>query len=104
MLEVTYLARRAILWPEYLLGHVSRNRGRKLPLRLSTDNITPEKILNACEEIGLKCVIEEGKKFPRVGDRSLGFRVIIELPEEEKVRKSELLKKLGEVLARSTRQ
>ncbi len=92
------MTRKAVLWPEYLLRGLSRKRGRRLPLRLSADSVTPEKIVRACEKIGLNCVIEEGKRYPRAGERSLGFRVIIELPDEAKTGKNELIKKLGEAL------
>lgn len=92
------MGKEIILWPEYFSNSLSRRRGRRVNRKLSRERLVAEELLNACKKLGYECRAERGKKYPSLGIRSLNYRLVIELPNNLKIRKNELIKKLAEAL------
>ncbi len=85
---------QVIIWPEYFNSRLTRREGRRVPLNLAVKDPSKELFLKACEKLGIKCSVEEGKYYPRIWYRSLGFMVIAEVSED--VRKTKLIRMLAE--------
>ena len=90
--------REIILWPEYFLKSISRRLGRRLPIDLSLNDISPQDLIDACKEITPPCSVEivEGKKYPRLWYESKGWYAIVRI--EGNVSKNKLLKELAKVI------
>jgi len=96
------LGKKIIIWPEYFLASLTRREGRRVSKVLAIDKLVPEELLKACERLGYECIIEEGKKYPPLGIRSLNYRIIIEVPEKTSLSKNQIIKELAEAVKRNT--
>ena len=90
--------KQIILWPEYFSRRLSRGRGRRVPVNLAVDNLSPELFLKICDEMGLDCEIEQGKRYPRVWHSSYGYRIIVKVSADSDISKNALIKSFGEKL------
>lgn len=84
-----------VVWPLYFDKKKSRSEGRRVPKRLAIEKPTINDIVKAVKKLGLKYVVEENKKHPSTWFESSG-RVLV----EKKFKKTELLRKIGEILVR----
>lgn len=75
---------RIILWPEYFDKSISKNRGRRVPLKLATQNPTVEEIAKAAKRLKLNPKIEANKSHPSRWWRKSG-RVLV-LGQEQKTK------------------
>ena len=82
-----------VVWPVYFERRASRGRGRRVPAKLALDNVTVERIVKACRELGLECEVSEGS-YPRMWWRRTGY-VIVKAGD---MRKVELIKRLAEAM------
>jgi len=84
-----------ILWSAYFDRRLSRNRGRRVPLKLSIENPTLMEIEKAARKLGLKTIVEPNAKYPKDWWNYKG-RVLVEIGEENT--KTSILKKIGKIL------
>jgi len=64
-----------VVWPCYFDKRLSRKRGRRVPLKLSTENPTVEMISGACKRLGLDFEASSGA-HPRTWWRKTGFLIV----------------------------
>jgi len=50
----------AVIWPSYFSKSLSREEGRRVPLRLAVRNPSREDVAEAVESLGMKAEVEEG--------------------------------------------
>ena len=53
-----------VIWPAYFDRNLSRDEGRKVPLKLAVENPSVEKIAKAAVALRLNPVIEEDARYP----------------------------------------
>ena len=82
-----------VLYPEYFTSKYSRAEGRRVSKKLAKPSPTVEDIEKAAKSLGLNPVVEKDKSYPRFWYKKRG-RVLV----EKKMKKSELLKKIGKGL------
>jgi len=88
-----------VLWPSYFDLKVSLREGRKVPRSEATDAPTAQMIYEAVKSLGLDCILELEKAYPRFWHRREG-RVLV----EPKLSKPELLSKVASKLKETPRQ
>lgn len=54
-----------MIYPEYFDSSLSRKRGRRVPLNISTSNPSIDMIVEVCRKLGLNPEIELDKTYPR---------------------------------------
>ena len=86
------LEKAIVLWPSYFDSRVGRDSGRRVPRKDAVEAPTAHMIFDAAKALGLDCVLELEKSFPRYWHRHEG-RVLV----EPKMKKSELV---GQVAAK----
>ena len=82
-----------ILWPAYFERRIPRNKGRRVPLKLASDNVTADTIARACKALGFECEIVEGA-YPKMWWRKTGYVIV----KADSLRKNELIRKVAEQL------
>jgi signal recognition particle subunit SRP19 len=82
-----------ILWPSYFDSRVGRDSGRRVAKKDATEAPTAHMIYQAAKSLGLDCILELEKSYPRYWFRREG-RVLV----EPKLRKSELIDKVASKL------
>ena len=82
-----------VIYPEYFMAKNTRAEGRRVPKNLARSAISLEDIEKAARSLGLKPIVERDKSYPRFWYKNRG-RVLV----DSSLPKSELLKKIGEVL------
>ncbi|MEM4718165.1 MAG: signal recognition particle subunit SRP19/SEC65 family protein [Desulfurococcaceae archaeon] len=60
-----YRDHRIVIYPIYFDRGASRKKGRRVPLKIAVNNPTLEKIMEACNRLGLNPRIEPDKTYPR---------------------------------------
>ncbi len=96
------MSKKVIIWPEYVSASLTRKEGRRVSKELAINKLVPDELLKACEKLGYECIIEEGKKYPPSGIRSLNYRIVIEVPEDSGLSKNQVIKELAEAVKRNT--
>ena len=84
-----------VLWPVYFERRISRGKGRRVPLRLALDNVTVDRIVKTCRELGLECEVSEGA-YPSMWWRKTGYVIV----KAAGMRKEELIKRVAEAMRR----
>ncbi|MCU0860320.1 MAG: signal recognition particle protein Srp19 [Thermoplasmata archaeon] len=79
-----------VLWPSYFDSRVGRDAGRRVPRKDAVEAPTANMLFEAVKGLGLDCVLELEKSFPRYWHRHEG-RVLV----EPKLKKRELLVKVS---------
>lgn len=79
-----------ILWPSYFDSRVGRDSGRRVPRKDAIEAPTANMLFEAVKTLGLDCVLELEKSYPRYWHRKEG-RVLV----EPKLKKRELLKQVA---------
>jgi len=79
-----------ILWPSYFDSRVGRDSGRRVPRKDAVEAPTANMLFEAVKTLGLDCVLELEKSYPRYWHRNEG-RVLV----EPKLKKRELLKQVA---------
>ncbi|MDK6027853.1 signal recognition particle subunit SRP19/SEC65 family protein [Ignisphaera sp. 4213-co] len=64
------------IWLQYFDCSLPRRLGRKLSKQFCIENPKPEELLEACENLGIKCMYVQNKKYPRVWYRPSGLIVV----------------------------
>jgi signal recognition particle subunit SRP19 len=82
-----------ILWPSYFDSRVGRDSGRRVAKKDATEAPTAHMIYQAVKSLGLDCILELEKSYPRYWYRGEG-RVLV----EPKLKKSELIDKVASKL------
>jgi len=85
-----------ILWPAYFDRKLSRNQGRRVPLKFSVESPSLTEISKTARKLGFKTIVEPDKKYPRDWWDYKG-RILIEIGKE-KLSKTLILKKIGKML------
>ena len=88
-----------VLWPSYFDLRVSREAGRKVPKKDSVEAPTASMLFEAVKSLGLDCILELDKAYPRFWYRHEG-RVLV----EPKLAKKELVTKVAASLKTVPRQ
>jgi signal recognition particle subunit SRP19 len=71
------LEKAIVLWPSYFDSRVGRDSGRRVPRKDAVEAPTAHMIFDAVKALGLDCVLELEKSFPRYWHRHEG-RVLVE--------------------------
>jgi signal recognition particle subunit SRP19 len=79
-----------VLWPSYFDLRVSREGGRRVPKKDSVEAPTAGMLFEAVKSLGLDCILELEKSYPRFWYRREG-RVLV----EPKLNKKELVSKVA---------
>lgn len=79
-----------VLWPAYFDLRVSRAKGRRVAKRDATEAPTAHMLFEAVKALGLDCILELDKSYPRFWHRHTG-RVLV----EPKLDKPELIQKVA---------
>lgn len=79
-----------VLWPSYFDSRVGRDSGRKVPRKEAIEGPTAHMIFEAVKSLGLDCILELERSYPRYWYRHEG-RVLV----EPKLKKAELVKKVA---------
>lgn len=82
-----------VIYPEYFMARNTKAEGRRVPKKLARATITVEDIERAVKSLGMNPVVEKDKSYPRFWFKNRG-RVLV----SSTMAKTELLKKIGEVL------
>jgi signal recognition particle subunit SRP19 len=88
-----------VLWPSYFDLKVSREEGRRVPKRDAVDAPTAGMLFEAVKSLGLDCILELEKSYPRFWYRKEG-RVLV----EPKMAKKDLVGKVAQKLKTVQRQ
>jgi len=88
-----------VLWPTYFDLRVSREHGRKIPKRDATEAPTAHMIYEAAKSLGLDCILELEKSYPRFWHRHEG-RVLV----EPKLAKGDMIDKVAAKLKTMPRE
>jgi signal recognition particle subunit SRP19 len=78
-----------VLWPAYFDLRVTRGEGRRVAKRDAVETPTAQMLFEAVKSLGLDCILELDKSYPRFWYKSSG-RVLV----EPKLNKTELMDKL----------
>jgi signal recognition particle subunit SRP19 len=84
---------RYVIWPSYFDRGLSREKGRKVPIKLAVENPSIEKIARAAKTLGLNPVIEKDARYPSRHWEG-GGRVLV----EKKNKKSSILKSIARLM------
>lgn len=79
-----------VLWPSYFDLRVSREEGRRVAKRDASEAPTASMLFEAVKSLGLDCILELDKSYPRFWHRREG-RVLV----EPKLDKKELVAKVA---------
>lgn len=79
-----------VLWPSYFDLKVSREQGRRVARRDATEAPTANMLFEAVKSLGLDCILELDKSYPRFWHRREG-RVLV----EPKLAKKDLVTKVA---------
>jgi len=79
-----------VLWPAYFDLRVSRAKGRRVAKKNATEAPTSHMLFEAVKALGLDCILELEKSYPRFWHRRTG-RVLV----EPKLKKQELIEKVA---------
>jgi len=88
-----------VLWPTYFDLRASREGGRRVPKKHAVDAPTAGMLFEAVKSLGLDCILELEKSYPRFWYRREG-RVLV----EPKLAKKDLIEKVSEKLKTIPRQ
>lgn len=92
------MAKRIVVWLSYLDPSLPRRLGRRVAKNQLPGKVSINDVLRACESLGLKCEVLEGKKYPRTWYMAHGAVAI-----EYEGRKAQLLRELvREISGRSS--
>ena len=90
---------RIVIWPEYLDKNLPKSRGRRVPLKLATNNPTVEEIAKAAKRLKLIPKIEANKAYPGRWWRHSG-RVLIKTTKN----KTKIIKQIAIVVKKYKKQ
>ena len=90
---------KIILWPEYFDKNLTKNHGRRVPLKLAYNNPTVEDIAKAAKRLKLHPKIEINKAYPGRWWRKSG-RVLV-LP---KAKKTTIIRQVAKVMKKYQRK
>ncbi len=92
-----------VLWPEYFDCSLSRRLGRRMPKDLCVSRPSITELVEACRHIGVECIADEIKRYPRTWYMSRGA-VLAKV--EDGVKKTALMREIAKALrtARESRQ
>ncbi|MEW5748946.1 MAG: signal recognition particle subunit SRP19/SEC65 family protein [Candidatus Thermoplasmatota archaeon] len=79
-----------VLWPSYFDLRVSREEGRRVAKRDASEAPTASMLFEAVKSLGLDCILELDKSYPRFWHRREG-RVLV----EPRLDKKELVAKVA---------
>jgi signal recognition particle subunit SRP19 len=79
-----------VLWPSYFDLRVSREEGRRVSKRDASEAPTANMLFEAVKSLGLDCILELDKSYPRFWHRREG-RVLV----EPKLDKKDLVAKVA---------
>ncbi|HID04357.1 MAG TPA: hypothetical protein EYP20_00980 [Aigarchaeota archaeon] len=82
-----------VIWPVYFERRVSRGGGRRGPSKLALDNVTVDRIVKACRELGLEYEVFEGA-YPSMWWRRTGYVVV----KADGVKKEELIRRIASAM------
>jgi signal recognition particle subunit SRP19 len=82
-----------VLWPEYFDKNLTKNQGRRIPLKLATGSPTVEDIAKAAKRLKLLPKIESNKAYPNQWWRKSG-RVLV----KGKAKKTKIIRQVAIVL------
>jgi signal recognition particle subunit SRP19 len=82
-----------VLWPAYFDLRATRGEGRRVPKRDAVEAPSAQMLFEAVKSLGLDCILELEKTYPRFWYRS-GGRVLV----EPKLGKTELMDKVASKL------
>lgn len=88
-----------VLWPSYFDSRVGRDAGRRVPRKDAVEAPTAHMLYDAVRALGLDCILELEKSYPRYWHRREG-RVLV----EPKLKKRELTVKVAAKLKAMPRQ
>lgn len=88
-----------VLWPSYFDSRVTREKGRRVPRKDAVEAPTSHMIYEVVKSLGLDCILELEKSYPRYWYRSEG-RVLV----EPKLKKTDLVKKVASKLKSMPKQ
>lgn len=72
-----------VLWPTYFDIRSSRDKGRRIAKKDAVENPSAQMLFEAVKSLGLDCILELEKSYPRFWHRNEG-RVLVE-PKFKKV-------------------
>jgi signal recognition particle subunit SRP19 len=84
---------RLMLWPEYFDKTLTKDQGRRVPLKLAVNNPTLEEIAKASKRLKLIPKIESNKSYPGRWWRKSG-RVLI----RSKVKKTKIIRQVAIII------
>ncbi len=84
---------RIVLWPEYFDKMLTKEQGRRVPLKLAINNPTVEEIAKASKRLKLIPKIESNKSYPSRWWRRSG-RVLV----RAKARKTKIIRQVAIVI------
>ena len=87
-----------VLWPAYFDLRLSRGEGRRIPKKEAVEAPTAQMLFEAVKSLGLDCILELEKGYPRFWHRSTG-RVLA----EPKFSKTDLIEKVAAKLKTAPR-
>lgn len=93
---VTKKDNRVVLWPEYFDKAVSKQKGRRVPVKLATQTPTVEEIAKAAKKLKLNPKIENNKAYPGRWWRKTG-RVLV----QPKFKKTKIIRQVALILKKS---
>ena len=79
-----------VLWPTYFDIRSSRESGRRIAKRDATESPTAQMLYEAVKSLGLDCILELDKSYPRFWHKTEG-RVLV----EPKLKKAALIHKVA---------
>ena len=82
-----------VLWPTYFDQRATRGEGRRVPKRDAIEAPSAQMLFEAVKSLGLDCILELEKSYPRFWYRS-GGRVLV----EPKLGKTDLMDKVASKL------
>ncbi len=88
-----------VIYPEYFDAKLSRSEGRRVPLELADESSHVQKLVKACEKLGINHQLQKEKSFPKKAWENSG-RILIPINPNEKIPKCVLLKEIGPVARR----
>lgn len=88
-----------VLWPAYFDVRLSRGEGRRVAKRDAVEAPTARMIYEAARSLGLDCILELDKAYPRFWYRG-GGRVLV----EPRLKKAELLAEISAKLKTMPRE
>jgi signal recognition particle subunit SRP19 len=84
---------KLVLWPEYFDKSLTKNKGRRVPIKLAIKNPTVEEIAKAAKRLKLNPKIESGRAYPGRWWRKSG-RVLV----KTKAHKTKIIRQVAIVI------